>query len=138
MPNFYVDTYLSPVTPISTRIWGDPTAVTRPSRLTSFGDRQHRYLRVPPSSAIRLYAIVTGDTTPRPDSTVGPFSSWCIEYPAPSYPVKSYPTAGYSSVSEWVLENIGHYLLAVRREDDGSPVASAGGVVLIHIDVTGS
>jgi len=141
MPNFRVIPSLQPgdlYTPLGTRIWGDPAATLRPSRITTANDRQHRFYRCAPGSLVCLACVLDGESAVL-DDTDNYFTAWTIEY-AGSPPLLTHPIASTSAAPHWLLNDIGHYLLAVRRENTElfADTEHAGGVVLVHIDVTGS
>ena len=137
MPDFRI----SPADVDSGTLWTDPASASRPSRITSKNDQQHRFFSVDAASTpawITLNAILDGETLPGDDTDVGLFTSWCIEHPMVGVPQKNYPDPAKSSIVEWRLEDIGHYLFAMRHENtEDAPNAAAGGVVLFHVDVIG-
>lgn len=126
--------------PISTSVWDDPASGDRPSRIAPTGDQQHRYITIPLGrriivNAYRYAAIVPNE----PDSSIGKYSHWAIEYPElatkplPGFPVFAPPT---SSVVRWTFDGVGHYLLGIRHEDTlDAPFAAAGGAIYYHLDV---
>ncbi len=133
MPGFRVIPSISPATYVElpTRIWSDPASSVRASRITLANDRQNRFYRVAPGTLVRLGAILTGESTVL-DDTNEEFSSWPIEYASAYPPVKSYPTVSFSSIVEYKLDEVGHYLLGMRC------LNAALGAVFVHVDVTGS
>jgi hypothetical protein len=141
MPRFRVVPALasgSPYDELGARIWADKPKLdlTRPSRITSVNSRQHRYYRVPPETIVSLACILDGSNVVQNDAA-NYFTSWCIEYASFAMPVKTYPMgAGWSALPAWLLKDEGHYLLACRMENVFGDPAYAGGVVLVHIDVT--
>jgi len=138
MPGFRITPSVSPNTYVElpTRIWSDPASASRPSRITVANDRQNRFYRVAPGTLVRLAAIIDGSNVFQADA-IQRFSAWAIEHASAYAPIKSYPIALTSSVVEFLLDEIGHYTLAMRGEGDGDP-NKAIGAVFIHIDVTGS
>lgn len=138
MPAFRIVPSVSPNTYVElpTRIWSDPASASRASRITVANDRQNRFYRVAPGTLVRLAAILDGFDVFQND-IAQKFSAWPVEYASAYPPIKSYPIALTSSVVEFKLDEIGHYVLAMRGESEGIP-AKAIGAILVHIDVTGS
>lgn len=139
MPGFRIVPSVSPNTYVElpTRIWSDPASSTRASRITVANDRQNRFYRVAPGTLVRLAALLDDEVVFKND-TFQKFSAWAIEHASAYPPVKSYPIAVTSSVVEFKLDEVGHYLLAMRGESEGGDPAKAIGAVLVHIDVTGT
>lgn len=139
MPAFRVTPAIAPDTYVEmeTRLWTDPGTVSRPSRITPTNDRQHRYYRAAPGDTVRLAARLPGEATAL-DDTECVFSAWAIEYAGGGPPAKSYPVVGTSAIVDFLLNSVGHYLLAMRMENVFDDPDMAGGVIFIHIDVTAS
>lgn len=140
MPSFRVTPTIAPATytpQIGTRIWSDHASIPlgRPSRITPLASRQHRYFRVGVGTTVRLAARLDGQAVALNDAT-NFFTAWAVEHASPYAPPKTYPVGGTSAIVDFRLDYVGHYLLAMRAENIFSDPATAGGVVLVHIDVT--
>lgn len=134
MPDFYVRASASPA--LASAPWVDPASVSRPSRITNQNDRTYRRLNVLVGSTLTLSAVLNSESDPRMDSDIGMFTMWAIEYPTGGgAPYQSIPTLAKSSVQAFVLDQVGHYTLAVRHEDsDLAPFSAAGGVFVLHFE----
>lgn len=144
MPNFrvYVSDQSTPHSvyeEMETRIWGDPAFGDRPSRITPANDRQHRFFRCAPGTLVALAAVLDAEVVVQNDG-FAVFTSWPIEHASSYPPAKVYPLVGFSALVHYQLDKVGHYLLAMRMENTAAfnDITYAGGVVLVHIDVTES
>lgn len=136
MPDFRIDlTALG--SGISNRIWEDPASTTRASRIVGINDRQYRRLVVQQNDTLAISAYLTGESLLQPDSTVGLFTMWPIEWPTDAgQPSQSQPFGGTSALQWFLLNGVGHYTIGIRHEDtEDAPQAAAGGVVVVHVDV---
>lgn len=135
MPDFRVN--VASVLGVSNRLWEDPASATRASRIVGVNERQYRRLVVQQNEQVTLSAILTGETSVQPDSVVGLFTMWPIEWPTDAgQPSQIIPVAGTSGLQWFILNGVGHYTLGVRHEDtQDATQAAAGGVVVVHLDV---
>jgi hypothetical protein len=138
MPDFYVTAAGAPT--LENRVWEDPASASLPSRLTGINDRQHRRLVAQQGTVLTLLAALEGDSGTHPDTVVGLFTMWPIEWPTDAgQPAQSIPLPGMSAIQRFVLNGRGHYTFGVRHENtQDAPNAAAGGVVVFHVDVEGS
>jgi hypothetical protein len=138
MPDFYVQAVASPA--LVSAPWEDAASVSRPSRITSQNDRTYRRINALVGSTLTLTAILNGEAVSRMDSDIGLFTMWAIEYPSGGgAPIQSIPTPTKSSVQAFVLDQVGHYTLAVRHEDVSlAPYSRAGGVFVLHFESVAS
>ena len=116
MPNFRVIPSLQPgdlYTPLGTRIWGDPAATLRPSRITTANDRQHRFYRCAPGSLVCLACVLDGESAVL-DDTDNYFTAWTIEY-AGSPPLLTHPIASTSAGPRWCWQWGASAAVANRR-----------------------
>lgn len=134
MPDFYVQASGSPA--LMNVPWTDPPGITRPSRITDQNDRSYRRINASVGTILTLTAIPNGLSAPEPDSVVGLFTMWAIEYPSgDGMPTQTIPTSGVSAVQTFALDHVGHYTLVVRHERVGSGTLSfAGGFTIVHIE----
>jgi hypothetical protein len=123
MPNFRVEFDGS----YESRVWEDPAAADKPSRITGVNDQQHHHIRMAPGS-LDLRCILDGQSAPVDDASGGVFESWGLEWASAAEPPMVI-TPGFSSIITATLDAVGHYTIGIFHHSAGSPA------VYVHLDV---
>jgi hypothetical protein len=135
MPDFRLQ--LTGIPGLTSVVWTDPATASRPSRIQGVNDQQFRRLVAVSGTQLLVEAIRDGQSAVEPDSVVGLFTMWPIEWPTSSpVPSPEIVTPGTSAAQAFSLVDGGHYTFAVRHEDTNAGVGSnAGGAIVFHLDV---
>ena len=110
-----------------------------PSRIAMVGGRQPRHYVCRPGTTVRFTAYLNGDSFSRSDAVAGTFACWAVEWASEFRPEPTNaPGSTWSSIAQVTLDQVGHYVFAMRHLVSPTMDGGDGGVVLIHLDVQGA